>query len=654
MLALLFALIGQTSNGPSLTPPINPAHPAALSAAPAPSARGTAAPMTPDDLSAFFDGIMPYAIHRNGIAGGVVVVVRGDQILFAKGYGYADLAKRTPVVADSTMFRPGSVSKLFTWTAVMQLVQAGKIDLDADVNNYLDFKIPPKYGKPITMRDLMTHSPGFEETILDLMVSQPQDLYPLRDYLIKRMPNRIFPPGTVIAYSNYGATLAGYIVQRVSGEPFDEYIARHIFEPLRMTRATFVQPLPKQYEPFMSDGYQTTASDTPAPFELIEPAPAGALSATGTDMGRFMLAYLNGGTYQGGDILKPATIAQMWTLQLRPAPGILGFDLGFYQENQNGLEIVGHGGDTNVFHSDLHLLPAQHVGFFMSVNSLGLPAASESVRQEVFRGFLNRYYPYEAPQPPTLATAKADAARAAGWYISSRRAERALRFVYALGQAGITANPDGTIEATGLVDPAGNPLKWREIKPFFYQQVGGQTHLGFALSPDGTPVSWAVDDINVFSFQRVTGLTALGTLKVMLVCFIAILIVSLLIRLGGWIARRALKLRLELSPAERWVHLTARIGAIAFLAVLAGWVVTLSNDELILSPSLVPIMIGLYIVGVIALLGGLAMIAEAVTRVLNGPGGWLVRSGEIVVALAAIYGIWFLFEFGFVSFVTNF
>ena len=643
MLALLFALSGPSALGP-----------APQAAAPAPATRSTAAPMTPEDLSAFFDGIMPYAIHRDGIAGSVIVVVRGNRILFAKGYGYADLAKRTPVVADRTMFRPGSVSKLFTWTAVMQLVEAGKIDLDADVNTYLDFKIPPKFGKPITMRNLMTHSAGFEETILDLMVDKPGQLYPIRDYLIKRMPNRIYPPGTVVAYSNYGATLAGYIVQRVSGEQFADYVARHIFTPLRMAKATFVQPLPKQFEPFMSDGYETTASDKPTPFELIEAAPAGSLSASGTDMGRFMLAYLNGGNYQGGEILKPATIAKMWTLQIRPAPNILGFDLGFYQENRNGLEIVGHGGDTTVFHSDLHLLPAQHVGFFMSVNSLGLPGSSEAVREQVFRGFLDRYYPYVAPQPPTLSTAKADSARAAGWYVSSRRAERALRFVYALGQSGVTANADGTISATGLVDAAGSPLKWREIKPFFYQEVGGQTHLGFALAPDGTPVSWAVDDINVFDFQRVSGLTALGTLKVMLVCFIAILILSLVIRLGGWIARRVLKLRLGLTPAEKWVHLAARIGAIAFLVVLAGWVGALSSEELLLSSSLLPIMIALYVIGIIALLGGIAMVVETVMRVRKGPGGWLVRSGEILVGLAAIYGIWFLLEFGLVSFVTNF
>ena len=156
------------------------------------------------------------------------------RLLFAKGYGYSDVAKRKPVIADETMFRPGSVSKLFTWTAVMQQVQAGKLDLDRDVNDYLDFKIPEKFGKPITLRNIMTHTPGFEEGIHDAFVKNAKDLYPLGDYMKKRMPDRIYPPGQVVAYSNYGASLAGYIVQRVSGEQYADYIANHILKPLGM------------------------------------------------------------------------------------------------------------------------------------------------------------------------------------------------------------------------------------------------------------------------------------------------------------------------------------------------------------------------------------------------------------------------------------
>src|SRR5690348_17361437 len=146
----------------------------ATTAPPASTATSTGpATLDAQDLGTFFDGLVPYMLKRNDIAGGVVSVVKDGKLIFAQGYGYADVAKRTPVVADKTLFRIGSISKLFTWTAVMQQVAAGKIDLDADVNKYLDFKIPDKYGKPITMRDLMTHTAGFAEVIKDLGVPTP-------------------------------------------------------------------------------------------------------------------------------------------------------------------------------------------------------------------------------------------------------------------------------------------------------------------------------------------------------------------------------------------------------------------------------------------------------------------------------------------------
>jgi CubicO group peptidase (beta-lactamase class C family) len=615
----------------------------------------TAPTLTTQDLGAFFAGLMPYAIHRGNIAGAVIVVVKGDRIIFSNGYGYADVVKRTPVIPDRTIFRPGSVSKTFTWTAVMQQVQAGKIDLDADVNRYLDFTIPPKYGKPVTMRDLMTHTPGFGEVVRDLFVEKPSQLYPLGDYLKAHIPDRIFPPGTVIAYSNYGAVLAGYIVQRVSGEPFDEYIARHIFKPLHMDHSTFVQPLPANLAPLIAKGYVTASSEKPEPFELVEGAPAGALSATGTDMAHFMIAYLNGGRYDDATILAPKTIDEMFTLQHAPAPGMNGFGLGFYQENRNGQIIYAHAGDTDVFHSDLHLLPKQHVGVFMSFNSAGDAGAVEDVRTHIFRAFLDRYFPYSPSPEKTVADPQRDAARVAGWYETSRRGDRALLPFYALAQVNVSARSDGTIEVSMLKNLAGVPLRWREVGPLYYRQVDGQSHLKFTADQNGRILSWTSDAfIPVFIFQRVDGLKSMGSLKLLFPCFIAVFVLSLLIRLGAWIARRRLGLHLELTRTQRWVHLAARIGAIALLAVPAGWLLVLSNEAAILNPSIVGKMIVMYLLGVIAILGGIAIVAETVMRVRRGPGGWLVRSGEIVVAAAAVYGIWFISAFGLVNFVTNF
>jgi CubicO group peptidase (beta-lactamase class C family) len=623
-----------------------------LPAVPVRAAAAAAPTMTSQDLQTFYDGMFPYALHRAGIPGGVIVVVKDGKVLFAKGYGYANVAKRTPVNPNLTLFRPGSVSKLFTWTAVMQLVQAGKIDLDADVNKYIDFTIPPFEGKPVTMRNLMTHSPGFEETVRDLLVDTKDQVLPIDVYLKRRLPTRIFPPGEVIAYSNYGATLAGYIVQRVSGEKFEDYIAKHIFEPLKMVHSTFVQPLPANLAPLMANGY---VNGQVKPFEFVDTAPAGSSTSTGIDMSRFMLAYLNGGTLDGFQMLKPATIKEMWTPQVPEEKGLPGFDLGFYEDDFNGLTIVGHGGDTVAFHSDLHLIPAKNVGFFVSFNSPGKEGAVEDVRNNLFKAFLDRYFPFTPPTEATVSDPQKDAARVAGYYQSSRRVARALGFVYALAQSQVTANADGTVEVSSLKDAAGEPIKWREVGPLRYRQVDGQSHLVFGTDANGNVISWASDYFNMVSVeQRVDGLGTLGALKTGITIFVGVLVLSLLVRLGGWIARRKLKLSLNLSRGENIIHAIARIGAIAFLVALIGWPMLLSNEAAILSPSLPGKMTVLYIIGVIAIIGALAMVAEAGIRVARGPGGWLVRLGEIVVALAGLYGIWLFVHLQLVNFVTNF
>jgi CubicO group peptidase (beta-lactamase class C family) len=244
---------GNVSSEPALTVPQlnNAAQPPANIE----GARSTAATLTAEDLATWLDGYMPYALKTGDIAGAVVVVARDGQILVERGYGYSDVARRTPVDPKRTLFRQGSVSKLFTWTAVMQLVEQGKINLDTDINQYLDFKIPARDGQPVTMRNLMQHTAGFEEYAKDLVSDDPKTALSSETRLKRWTPERIFPPGTTPAYSNYGAALAGYIVQRMSGEPFDAYIERHVLSPLEMSYSTFQQPLPATLAPWMSKGY---------------------------------------------------------------------------------------------------------------------------------------------------------------------------------------------------------------------------------------------------------------------------------------------------------------------------------------------------------------------------------------------------------------
>jgi CubicO group peptidase (beta-lactamase class C family) len=274
----------------------------------------------------------------------------------------------------------------------MQLVEQGKLDLDRDINDYLDFKVNSSFSKPITMRNLMTHRAGFEEGIKSILTYDPKQFTTTEDYLKNHQRPTLFPPGEVPAYSNYGTALAGYIVQRVSGESHESYVERHIYAPLGMTRSTFQQPAPEQFKADLSQGYMT-ASEPPRPFELISTGPAGGMSTTADDMAKFMIAYLQEGRYQENRILKPETLRQMFEPAVHQIDNLNVMALGFFEENRNGHRVRGHGGDTIVFHSDLDLFVDDGVGIFFSLNSRGENDSVYRVRQGLFDAFADRYFP---------------------------------------------------------------------------------------------------------------------------------------------------------------------------------------------------------------------------------------------------------------------
>ena len=645
------AVAAQTPAPASSTPALPLASVASATTAPAETPT-----LTSQDLGTFFDGLVPYMLKRNDIAGGVVAVVKDGQLIFAQGYGYANVAKRTPVIPDQTLFRVGSTSKLFTWTAVMQQVAAGKIDLDRNVNDYLDFKIPDKYGKPITVRDLMTMTPGFAETIHNLMVATPEQLVPLHQYLVDHMPPRIFSPGEVVAYSNYGATLAGYIVQRVSGEPFDTYIENHILKPLGMMHSTFAQPLPAALRGDLATGYITATGETIVPFEPVQSWPAGSLASSATDMAKFMMAQLQDGQFNGASILPVATAKLMHSSQSRMAPGMNGYDLGFYQEDRNGLQIIGHGGDTIAFHSDLHLLLDKNVGIFMSFNSAGKApnGSSEGVRTGLFRAFLDRYFAYTPPAQSTLATAKSDAERVAGWYWSSRREDSGFRLLFMLGQTQVAAQPDGTITVSMLRDPSGALKHWREVGPLTYREVNGQAQLRFVANPDGSIRWWISDDFGpVMVMQPVHGLEQHGWFALLTNIAIMVFVLTLLVWIGGAIVRRRFGRTLPFAPRQSSLRLASRIGVILQLAVVLGWLMLLlafSQPLALFHADYDGSLLLLYALGVMAIIGALAIVGEVVWRIARGPGGWLVRIGEFVLGLCALYALWGIYAYGLANF----
>jgi CubicO group peptidase (beta-lactamase class C family) len=465
--------------------------------------------LTAEDAAAFLDGMLPSSMAIGDIAGATVAIVKDDALLLTRGYGFADVEKRIPVSAEQTLFRPASISKLFTWTAVMQQVEAGKLDLDHDINEYLDFKIEGYGGQPIKLRHLMTHTAGFEESLLDLLVEDVSKVKPLGQALKDSIPARIYPPGTVPAYSNYGASLGGYIVARASGMPFEQYIEEHIFKPLRMEHSTFRQPVPETLRDHLSNSYVTASSETPVPFEFGSDAPAGALSAPAPDMAQFMMAHLNGGVLPGGDegnrILKPETAELMHSVANRPAQGVDAMAHGFYEQHRNGVRVIAHGGDLTAFHSELVLIPTANVGLFVSFNSSGKANSVYKLRTALFEAFMDRYFPRQAPpQDAPPADAKAHAAAVAGPYEGSRRAERNLfSFFYMFGQSAATANDDGTIQVGGLDGLNDEPRKFREVEPWLWREVGSEMRLAATHDEQGKVISLVPDGYGpIIVFQR--------------------------------------------------------------------------------------------------------------------------------------------------------
>lgn len=526
---------------------------------------GVQTALTKADAEAWLDGFMPYALKQGDIAGAVVTIVKDGEILASKGYGYADLETRAPVNPSQTMFRIGSVSKLFTWTAVMQLAEQGKIDLDRDVNAYLDFEIPEAHGAPITMRHLMTHTAGFEERAKHLWAKDLDTLLSMEEFLKTASPARIFPPGETPSYSNYGTGLAGYIVQQVAGMDFEDYVEAHIIEPLQMTHSTFRQPAPDHLAGFISKGYMLASDGDPKAFELVSPTAAGSFSASGDDMGRFMIAHLN----NDGSILKPETAHMMHTTYDVKTPPLNAMALGFYQENIGGVRIVGHGGDTVLFHSNLSLFIDHNVGLFVSLNSFGAPGAASKLRTELRKEFAYRYFPAQLPtDEPTLDTAAAHGEMVAGIYETTRRSE--TNFLTA-GQYLTPLKLSVTEEGELLLERLGFSIRWREVAPFVWRQVDGDQRLT-AEVVDGKVKRIAFETSSPYSnYTPTPWFRSAATIEPFLNASLVILALTFLAWPARAIIRTRYGARFALSGNRAMGYRLVRIGAAATLAYLAIW-----------------------------------------------------------------------------------
>ncbi|HPT84253.1 MAG TPA: serine hydrolase domain-containing protein [Limnochordia bacterium] len=450
----------------------------------------------PAALEAFFDGVFSVQLAHNKVPGAEIVVVSEDGILFAKGYGFADLEERIPMIPGTTLYRPGSVSKILVWLAVMQLVEQGRLDLYVDVNTYLDFTLPQRTTAnrdvpPITLHHLLTHSAGFEDEVMGIMVSRPELLKPLGQYVRDHLPARVFVPGSVMAYSNYGTALAAYIVELVSGQPFAQYVQENILEPLGMTSTTFAQELPPSLAQRVSKGYRYAQGRfIPGEFEYVQNYPAGGLTTSGFDLARLMLALLNFGelppTGEEGEaaadqeaasarLLAEETARTMQSRQFSAHPQLPGMTYGLMEWEYNGYRILGHVGDTFLFSTGFYFLPEEKVGLIVAYNS---PAGSE-LRSELLKGFMDRYFPSAdtertEPRPITPGTE----ANYRGYYFSSRANYTGVESLLRLVQ---TLRVDVDSEGYLLLQGGGEVARFGEIAPGLFQALDHDAKIAFSF-----------------------------------------------------------------------------------------------------------------------------------------------------------------------------
>jgi CubicO group peptidase (beta-lactamase class C family) len=541
-----------------------------------PELTGASGPSDPEEMEAFLDAFFEAKMAELHIPGAAIVVVQDGQVFLAKGYGFADLAHQTPVDPTKTAFRAGSVSKLFTWTAVMQVVERGLLDLDADVNRYLtDFQVPATYPQPVTPAHLLTHTAGFEYRWIGSQTRDPDELGPLSRALADAMPQRVEAPGVVHSYSNYGTNLAGHLVEQVSGLSFDQFVEENILYPLGMDGTTFRQPLPEALVANLATGY--TYADgklEAAPLSYAVMAPASAVTLTPMDMAAFVIAHLHEGEYGNIRILEPTTAQEMHRQQFTHHPELPGMTYGFKERFINGMRVIGHGGDIHTFAGQMVLIPEEDLGFFVVYNRF-----DDALREQLISAFFDHYYPAqgEGPIPQAVETSSESLERFAGSYRWVKYPRSTLGKLIALGPGPywivVQANEDTSLSLSFF----GADAEWRyvPVEQHVFKKVEGGPQLlgGLQVDPGDTlvfrenqagEVTYGFVSLQNTAFEKLAWYESaeaqLGTLGSLLLLFVSAVV---LWPLGALIDRLRKRTRAP-DPARR-------------RALWVGWMVSALN-----------------------------------------------------------------------------
>jgi CubicO group peptidase (beta-lactamase class C family) len=596
--------------------------------APAAAAEPATEPATAESVRAFLDERVPALLAEFDTPGAAVAVTDRDATLYQRGYGHADIASGRPVTADGTAFATASVAKSFTAMALMQLVDAGRVELHADVNDYLpdDVTVPDTYaGRPVTLHHLLTHTAGFEEAVVGMAVERPDQLLTLREYVRRHQPRRVEPPGRFTAYSNYGLAMVGLVVEEVSGQEFGAYLSEHVFAPLGMDRTVLGQAADARARLDVPTSYlHADAGCVPTTDLLLNGLPAGGAFTTVEDMARFVRVLLRGGELGGRRVLSDAGIAAMLQRHEGNDDRLAGAGYGTWQRALDPA-VFGHDGDLPGTHTEYVVVPELGLGIYVATNGDGRDADPvHDMESALVAEFLERFAGVHREGTPVPV---ADPGDYAGTYLSTRASQSDLSALKtAFDQVKVQKAADGTLQTVSPVLP---DQTWTPLGNGLYQEPNGD-RLAFVVE-DGQVVGLATDRDPTQAYERVPWyadphvhlLVAAGALVVLATALVWPL-TALVRRLRGR--------RRTAPPAARLVASVAALlclGFAAFLAYAVGQIDFLQGLMLTGSPLLrAPL-------GVAALF---TVAALAVTAVAWRKGWWglLGRIHYTAVAAAAM------------------
>lgn len=525
----------------------------------------------PQELETFLDSFVPEQMEKQHTLGGAIAVVKDGKLFFAKGYGYADADQKTPVVADQTVFRVASLSKLFTDTAIMQLYEKNLLDLNTDVNQYLpSFKLDYNYPQPITLDHLMTQTDGTSQRLLGIAASRAEQLLPLEKFIPNAMPPLIYPPGEIYSYSNLGITLTGYIVETTSQMPFAQYINQNILQPLKMQHSTFEQPLPEPLADALTAGYfYKNGQFKPYPFLHLNVAPAAAFSTTVTDLAHFAIAHLQQGRYETGRILQPQTTQLMHRQHFTHHPQLAGTAYGFHERLENNLRAIGHAGNMPGYSSSLTLIPSENIGLIIALN-----CHTPSVVRQIISRFLDHYYPV-AESSGVESAQNIDLKRFRGTYRDLEYPHDTLAKLTApFGHVHIEVNPDNTltIKTPGLYFPTKTLQKQlTPVSPLLFKRQDDNAYTAFAEDAQGR-IEYIFNPVNakIGAFKKVPWYeTVVFQLWWAGICGVLLLSACFISPLAHWLNGAS---HPKASPRKitRYAHLNAILVGSFYLISLLG------------------------------------------------------------------------------------